>query len=67
MAHDFIAKITPDGGPTPREELARILDQAHNCPNREAWFPTHKRGANWDRPGICVLLAATTLQLSSAK
>jgi hypothetical protein len=62
MAHHFIAKITPDGGPPPREELARILDQADNCPDREAWFGTHKPGANWDRPGICVLLAVPTLQ-----
>jgi hypothetical protein len=57
MPRSFTAKFTLGGGPLPEEELARILEQANNSPNREAWFGTRKAGVEWHGPGICVLLA----------
>src|SRR5271156_5472796 len=58
----FIAKFTERGGPSPLRELERILDLADSSPAREAWFGTHKPGVDWDGPGICILLAAPTLE-----
>jgi hypothetical protein len=40
--------------------LERISDLADGSPVREAWFGTHKPGANWGGAGICILLAAGT-------
>jgi hypothetical protein len=56
----FIAKFTVGGGPSPLQELERILDLADSSPAREAWFGTHKPGADWGGVGICILLAAGT-------
>jgi hypothetical protein len=53
----FVAKFTEGGGPSPLQELERILDLADSSPTREAWFGTHKPGTDWDGPGICILLA----------
>jgi hypothetical protein len=61
MPNHFIAKFTKGGGPPPDEELARILDQAESSPDHEAWFGTRKPGKKWDDVGICILLAAPTL------
>jgi hypothetical protein len=33
-----------------------------HSPSREAWFGTHKPGADWGGAGICTLLAAPTLE-----
>lgn len=56
----FIAKFTVGGVPSPLLELERILDLADSSPAREAWFGTHKPGADWGGVGICILLAAGT-------
>lgn len=61
MPNHFIAKFAMGGGPPPDEELARILDQAESSPDHEAWFGTRMGGKKWDDVGICILLAAPTL------
>jgi hypothetical protein len=61
MPKHFIAKFTVGGGPSPLRELERISDLADSSSTREAWFGTHKPGASWTGPGICILLAAPTL------
>jgi hypothetical protein len=58
----FIAKFAVGGGPSPLRELERILDLADSSPASEAWFGTHKLGRDWDGAGICILLAAPTLE-----
>jgi hypothetical protein len=61
MPKHFIAKFTVGGGPSPLGELERISDLADSSPTREAWFGTHKPGTDWNGLGICILLAAPTL------
>src|SRR5579872_4975098 len=61
MPKHFIAKFTESGGPSPLGELERISDLADRSPTREGWFGTHKPGTDWTGPGICILIAAPTL------
>jgi hypothetical protein len=53
--------LTERGGPPPLQVLEQIMDLADSSTSREAWFGTHKLGKAWDGTGICVLLAAPTL------
>lgn len=62
MPNDFIAKFAAGGGPPPLDLFAQILDQAASSPGREAWFATRVAGTQWSDVGICILLAAPTLQ-----
>ena len=45
-----------------RAELSRILGQADDSADREAWFGKRKPGASWNKSGMCVPLPCLTLE-----
>jgi len=47
MGHHFIAKLSEEGGPQPGRELAFLLEQAEQSPERASWFGSRRSGAGW--------------------
>jgi len=48
MKPHFLARLAEDKGPPPAVELRSILEQAHQSPDRTAWFATRTPGREWD-------------------
>jgi len=53
----FVAKITPDGGPNPAEELRNLIHQAETNPDGLAWFASPFKARSFDCSGtsICII------------
>jgi hypothetical protein len=47
LAHQFIARLTPRGGPDPELELTELLRRGGVTEGGTAWFPTRSPGGKW--------------------